>query len=74
MVRLLEELVEAGIVLGLDGPAIGRVGDGGVRVVNGEVHREEEGDSEEDKELIARTTRASTGSRPKRMELKRVQH
>ena len=73
MVRLLEELVEAGVVLGLDGPAIGRVGDGGVRVVNGEVHREE-GDSEEDKELIARTTRASTGSRPKRMELKRVQH
>ena len=73
MVRLLEELVEAGIVLGLDGPAIGRVGDGGVRVVNGEVHREE-GDSEEERELIARTTRAGTRSRPERMEVKRIQH
>ena len=48
MICPLEEPVEVRVVLGLYGPAIGRVDEGGVGVVNGEVHRKRRGDDEDD--------------------------
>ena len=39
MVRLLEELLAVGVGVGLDGPAVGGVGEGLVGVVDGEVHK-----------------------------------